>query len=920
MKFFIFLFFIIILIFSSCQNTKNKSEEIEKEKKTCIDVICENWQICNSGTCETAIGKCASDTDCILEDQSCNDNHVCAVIVIDPCDAIICDNGDECRIVSETAICGSDICLNNEKKCKDNKNIEICLLNETNGFTKWEFQETCNDEETCLEGICEININCNIGEKRCSNDFLGVEICTEYKPGFKKWEKLNDCAIQEQCTDSICKENIIELKQLFEGNSAPNVKTFYSFDNSECNANMEAYDCAYPAREWTSFVKELFVIPGNKVCLKTNINGVAENQYRKMTIKDAKRAGIACIPTDTSNRTHIPRSVVTHNGDFIEGDVLAFNDGEHIYLTGTIANSTDWVHDKILIFESDINADGSFDFQYKESYSPDDYDPNFDYCYTVGQFTVKEGDNYILTMTAYRVPKGNSCYKFDSNGNKTGTYNDYITTIYYTSATKNTEGNFVWNGAPKMFNAYMDGDNPRTVTSNAPVSHTKWSDPGGGQINGIHLDGNLYDIDGEKWFYWIWFENGNHIASAKVDNNFSFINSPDNYLIWDSSSPVVQNTHPIECDESINEGSSFFKRGNKYYMSFAHGHVIGCYSMSYIMADSVENLTRENGTVLPLFNSFPCDCGSDNIVNPGLREIAASGRVIQVGEEYYQFYGLATFDKAGNYQGRKIHYSKLNFNTDGSIIPIKKKAQTTTLPYSTPSKINISWTELGDDYTHHLNILVNKKLHFMHPTKADEFGMGVCQLHAGHLSTLSSWELTHCDFISDADSNKWESIPISDFINFDGFQLSYSNDNWLSQKSVKMGYTKTESQFITLDATIPETIHLAWSDLTSYDYHLNILVNNNDKFIHPTNPELGEGYCQITAATLGYSTYADILGCYFTPISGTTPVWTSITSLNISGFKMSYAFNGNWDMDILRGANSVNYSEDKDVYIPINRP
>jgi len=769
-------------------------------------------------------------------------------------------------------------------------------------------------------------------------------------------------------------------RRLFDDQSAPDVKARYSIQTTLCFDDSNAifsrrdfskYDCAYPARDWSQYVKELFVVNNHNVCLKTNTD--AESDYRTMTLADAKKAGIACVPVDTSNRVYVPQSALTHpisdnieneqvNSEFIEGDFLTFNDGEHIYLTGTASDPVHWRQHSVPIYVSDMPVNGIFDFRYKDTYDPNILDHDFDYCYTVGQFTIKEGNDYVLTMTAYRVPTGVPCYtwEIDENGKKHRTDTLDATTIYYTTGTKRHDGTFQWHSAPKLLNAHLVTGNdgnifPVPVFAPAPVSHTHMHSPfpvpglpSENQLYGIHLDGNIYQVDGKRWFFWIWFDRGNHLASIEIDDQFSFVNSaPDRTIsiqdieskrIWKEPLSIVQNTKSFNCDinylanhasqaerdactnaaiaqyrnpnqlqeEGVNEGSSFFKRNGKYYMTFAHGHVVGCYSMSYIMADEMSKLTKTHSPVYPLFDAFPCDGngpdgpdGENNIEdgNPGLHEIAGSGRAIKAGNDYYQFYGLASFDKKGGYIPREMHYSKLNFNPDGTIIPIKREPRTSMRPYKIPNTVQLTWTDLeaiyGTQYSYHLNILVNGAVNFQHPTNSSA-GNGVCQLNAYDLrNARSAYDLSECAFVSDTQGFVgW--VKIVDIPNLDGFQLAYArNHDWANSGYVQVGFTHLDYQFIPIDPN--GKVRLDWTDLGNYQHHLSLLVNNSYQFAHPTQGVLGN--CFLHAGELGYATYADISGCYFYPTNGAPRIWTPISSIpNVISFRIAYAFHDNWDM------------------------
>lgn len=175
------LFFIIVLItFVSCGNDKGNT--IEKDK--CKDVVCDEFQQCNSlnGECETKENMCLTNSDCAGY-QICNENHIC----VNPCENQNCSNKGTCIIVDYEATC---ICNNgylpdalscvDENECEtDTTNCSengYCINTEGNytcecneGYSGNGFE--CNDINECELGIdnCEIGFECEniIGSYNC---------------------------------------------------------------------------------------------------------------------------------------------------------------------------------------------------------------------------------------------------------------------------------------------------------------------------------------------------------------------------------------------------------------------------------------------------------------------------------------------------------------------------------------------------------------------------------------------------------------------------------------------------------------------------------------------------------------------------------------------------------------------------------
>jgi len=457
-------------------------------------------------------------------------------------------------------------------------------------------------------------------------------------------------------------------------------ETLSGADTNLCvNAPVLPYDIAFP-NDWLSVIEEIFIIPppvgyagaGNRLCMKVDGEG---GSYRMYTLDEAHTDGYTCTKVDGDSRTEIPRSALTHGDRFLEGDPCVLVDGDTIILTGVVANNATQDWDPVIdIYESSmVPANGEeFDFSWKASYDPSAVDPDFDY-YMVGGQVYKEGANYVLTFAGYRVPEGKDA--------DWPPYENEIQTIFYQVAHKDVSGNYVWDGYPRMINAYVDRNSlngnelgTKTVVQSGPRTQQAWSAPVGGQINGIHLNGDIFEFDGERWFYWVWFEGGNHVASARLRDDFTFADPNPNKLTWHTPLNVVQNSNPVMGEQEVNENATVFKRNGKYYFIFTHGHVASSYGMSYIVGNSFEEIARGVGAEHQLYECYP-DRGDDNTApTHGRREAGGSGRAIEKSNgDLFMFYGISTFDRTGGYLGRKIYYSKLAFNPDGTIVPLKEK-------------------------------------------------------------------------------------------------------------------------------------------------------------------------------------------------------------------------------------------------------
>ena len=691
------------------------------------------------------------------------------------------------------------------------------------------------------------------------------------------------------------------------------------------NAPMLPYDIIYPD-EWIPLMEEAFVVASpagysgweDRVCIKYKTE---LDRYYMYTVSEARDMNILATKVDTSNRTLIPKSILSTGNRFLEGDPQLFVDGETIYMTGAIADSVEFLP-LVDIYESPMYPSGKeFDFTYKTTYDPSAVDPRFDYYEVAGQIAAKEGDYYILTFMGYRVPEGQPA-DWDSGSGQS------IQTLFYQIASQDQSGDFIWEGYPRMINVDVINVNigvdlgTQVYQMSGPRSHQYWSDPGGGQINAMHLGGDIFEIDGQRWMYWVWFNNGNHIASARIADDFSFVDPSLGKKIWHEPVTIVQNSNPIFGEERVNENTSVFKHNGKYYFLFTHGNVIGTYGMSYIVGSDFTDIARGVGEEYKLYEPYP-DLKNDNVFfTPGCREIAGSGRVITKSDgKMFMFYGIGTKDPWGNYLGRHIHYSEIQFHSGSDqIIAFKEKPNMDIGPTRIPNAIQLSWTDLGN-YEYHLNALVGGSLLIDHPTNFAQFGQGYVQLHAGYLGSSTSRNITEMEFNSITYPGQVEMIPINSLTGLDGFQQSYAFDgDWGSQSARTVGYTRMDSQYIHLDASVSEGIQLSWDNLDNYQYHLNLLQDGN---VIVDIPGYGSGYCFLSAGDLGYSGYFDLIGFNFNPIGTTDVVWLTMSILPGGyqyGFQLTYAYHGNWDKEFFRGLSTINWNGETALHISVEDP
>ncbi len=183
---------------------------------TC-DPICEEWQICNNGSCEVAEGRCENDGNC--NGGVCGVDHNC----IDLCADVECSDLKECN--SSNGLCEfKDGRCEQTSDCSQN---EICDVN-NNCVSTIVCNPTCNDWETC-----RVNNQCELNEGRCNED--------------------SDCAENQYCSDEHSCEDVVGCDPLCNdwescNNGACEPDEGRCNENSDCDSNICAVGnrCYYP--------------------------------------------------------------------------------------------------------------------------------------------------------------------------------------------------------------------------------------------------------------------------------------------------------------------------------------------------------------------------------------------------------------------------------------------------------------------------------------------------------------------------------------------------------------------------------------------------------------------------------------------------------------------------------------------------
>lgn len=223
-------------------------------------------------------------------------------------------------------------------------------------------------------------------------------------------------------------------------------------------------------------------------------------------------------------------------------DVLKVSD-DLFLLTGTGTTTS------LQIYESsDLQ-----DFALRTTYDPSALPGSaYDYCWMWAPELWKDAEGkYRIAFSAHRVSKGQACPPSNQD----------VTSFY--AVADDLQLGF---GPPMPF------DNP----AGQPRTTTQQGCPSDGCVNAIRIDSAVWGSS-DPWLFYVWFSGGNHVASFPLGN----------------PSQVVHNLDPVSSwEESINEAPDIFERDGKLYLFFSAGHFQSQYAMHYVMAESVQELTR----------------------------------------------------------------------------------------------------------------------------------------------------------------------------------------------------------------------------------------------------------------------------------------------------------------------------------------
>ncbi len=250
------------------------------------------------------------------------------------------------------------------------------------------------------------------------------------------------------------------------------------------------------------------------------------------------------------------------------------------------------------------------DFTQVETYNPSALDQNHDYCNLWAPDITKNKDGKLeIFFTAEQMAEGQSC-KYTHNRPR----------IYHATSS----GHDTHFGPPQRID--NDGCLPESCNNIDPEV--------------------VHDKDGDTWLFYTWFGRGQNVISAL---------DMDNPSHHHTVAVPVYNT-----DGAVNEAPDVFEKDGKFYMLYSRNSFDADYGLSYIEADSIDNLTRAKQQS-HILTSMIWDTHGRPIVNSG------HSSVVERNGKYYVFYHKGTFDNDGEFLGRSTYVQQIHFENDGAI-------------------------------------------------------------------------------------------------------------------------------------------------------------------------------------------------------------------------------------------------------------
>ncbi|SEU34034.1 glycoside hydrolase family 43 protein [Stigmatella erecta] len=262
-------------------------------------------------------------------------------------------------------------------------------------------------------------------------------------------------------------------------------------------------------------------------------------------------------------------------------------------------------------------------FRFKLGYNPSVVDPVYDYCLLWAPDLNKSNGAYTLTFSGQRVANGAACPAAGLE----------VTTFSASAPDLNLRF-----GVPQPINPGTTY--PRSLITTGCVAE--------GCNRTVRIDAATYNDPTGRWFFYVWFDRG---------NNISAFNTAAPGTVYNVTGPALNALPAME--EGINEAPEIIKRNGIYYLLFSHGWYNSQYAMSYIMADSLPQLTRARA-VRRLSQAMRNASGQ-------LIQSHGHNAIVERRGEYFNFFHVGAFQPAGTFTSRSTYKQKVGFKPDGTM-------------------------------------------------------------------------------------------------------------------------------------------------------------------------------------------------------------------------------------------------------------
>ena len=286
-------------------------------------------------------------------------------------------------------------------------------------------------------------------------------------------------------------------------------------------------------------------------------------------------------------------------------------------------------------------------FQLNITYDPSASDSAYHYCYVGAPDLVNNGNSFILYFCGQRVSKHLPCSPSRQD----------VTTFIAQSI-----GNSFTFGAPELIDFGRGGPKGRIGDGCNDDDCAKT----------IRIDSDDIGSYNDRWYFYVWFDGGNNIASIPFSN-------PSNVTI--NTGPAAFPIFPDE--ERVNEAPQVFQRNETYYLFFSTANFYSQYAMHYIMSNNIADLTRKRA--VRTHSIAERNSAGILVQNHG------SNAIVSRRGQFFNVFHQGNFDQTGKMNAVGTFKQRLAFRSDGSI--------------QTLNTVDIRWTRLSS-YQYSLDVLV----------------------------------------------------------------------------------------------------------------------------------------------------------------------------------------------------------------------